>query len=548
MQGAGTQWQYDLKVDKLGKTPFVVAAINPNDVEGKPRKGQITTVKPRAPVANVQQAAVNPRKGFGGDKYRFTATTDKPAAKVAVVVKGKRYNMRGSGTNWSLTHKVDYIGTVDFSIVATNDDGIQGRSRDGNIQLAAGISNVVAAKASPETGYAGEEFTIKVETDRVAAGVSVEMDGKVYAMDGSGSSWRLKRTIPDIGTKQFNVIAKNIKGETGRSLVGKLVAKKSPLPIPEIATLDVSVVSPGKGYAGDSYAFKVKTTKPSDKVFVDIEGKQFAMKGSGTQWRYVGNIDKLGLSKYRVTARNKDGVQGQAKAGEIKTTKKPALAVNVISAEVTPKRGSLQKKFAFTAKTDRPAKAVAVVIGKKRYHMTGKGTEWRMRRKLDKTGGFKTAALTVVKRRYKKNKDGTITDNLNGKTTTRFVNNKDGTVTDLLTSLMWMQRPKQVALNYEEAVEYCRNLKHKGMSGWRLPTISELKRISDKKHQNPALPPNNPFTGILTHLGYWSKSKHKFGPSYVYQMNLWYGRASQLKKVENAIVWPVRYAETLEKG
>ena len=405
---------------------------------------------------------------------------------------------------------------------------------------------------------------INIKTDRMAAGVSLKMDGKVYPMEGSGSSWHYKKLIPDIGTKQFTVIAKNIKGQTGRSLSGKIVTKKSPLPIPDIAAVDVSVVSPGKGYAGDSFAIKVNTSAPSDKVYVDIDGKQFAMKGTGTQWNYVARIDKVGLSKYNVTARNKDGVQGQPQAGEIKNTKEPALPVNVITAAVSPKTGDLQKRFTFSAKTDRPAKSVSIMIGKKRYGMTGKGTEWKLSKKLDQTGtidfsviarnednaegGFKTAAVKVVKQRFKKNADGTLTDNLTGKTRNRFADNKDGTVTDLLTSIMWLQRPKQIAETYENAVEYCRNLKYKGLSGWRLPTISELKKISDKKQQNPALPLNNPFTGVLTHLGYWSKTKHKFGPKYVYKMNMWYGKIGYQKKDDNAIVWPVRYAEIEETG
>ena len=564
MQGTGTEWQYSLKIDKLGETPFIVAAINPNDIEGKPGKGRITTIKPRAPVVNVKQVSVDPKKGLGGDKYRFTAATETPAAGVYLIVKGKRFKMSGSGTNWSLEQKIDHIGTVNFSAVSTNVDGIQGRSKEGTILLEAGISNVIAVKPKPETGYAGEEFMISVKTDRIAAGVTLQMDDKVYPMEGSGSSWYYKKLIPDIGTKQFTVIAKNVKGQTGSALSGKIVTKKSPLPIPDIAAVDVSVVSPGKGYAGDSFTIKVNTSAPSDKVYVDIDGKQFAMQGTATQWNYVARIDKLGLSNYSVTARNKDGVQGRPKTGEIKTTKEPALPVNVITAEVSPKTGDLQKRFTFSAKTDRPAKTVSLMIGEKRYGMTGKGTEWKLSKKLGQTGtlnfsvvarnednaegGFKTAAVKVVKQRFIENADGTLTDNITGKTRNRFSDNKDGTVTDLLTSIMWMQKPKQIAENYENAVEYCRNLKHKDLSGWRLPTISELKNISDKKQRNPALPLDNPFSGVLTHLGYWSKTQHKFGPKYVYNMNMWFGKVGYQKKDDNAIVWPVRYAEIEETG
>ena len=103
-------------------------------------------------------------------------------------------------------------------------------------------------------------------------------------------------------------------------------------------------------------------------------------------------------------------------------------------------------------------------------------------------------------------------------------------------------------VSWAEAVEFCRKLDFKGYKGWRLPTIAELRVLVDKKQRNPALPQGHPFSNVLTHVGYWSKTKHKFGPQYVYQMNLWYGKDGYLKKADDSIVWPVRYAEEQNKG
>jgi hypothetical protein len=196
--------------------------------------------------------------------------------------------------------------------------------------------------------------------------------------------------------------------------------------------------------------------------------------------------------------------------------------------------------------------------------MTGLGTQWQLSRKMSTLGTInfavvaqnedglngadRSASMTVLAKRYRTNADGTITDMLNGRVQPRFKDNGDGTVIDIVTNLMWLRRPKQIALKWEAANAYCRNLDYNGLSGWRLPTIGELKGITDKNQQNPALPPGNPFTGMLTHMGYWSKSKHKFGPKYVYQMNLWYGKIGYQRKDQNAIVWPVRYAATAEEG
>ncbi|MFC1859773.1 DUF1566 domain-containing protein, partial [Thermodesulfobacteriota bacterium] len=365
--------------------------------------------------------------------------------------------------------------------------------------------------------------------------------------------------IPDIGEKQFTVIAKNILGAEGTPKSGTITTKRSPLPVAEVAALDVNIVSPGKGYAGDSFEFKVKTTAPSEVVNIEIEGQTFDMQGSATEWKYIAKIDKVGISKYNVIAKNKDGVQGQPQEGAIKTSKKPTRPVNVLALEVSPKKGVRDKKFTFQARTDRPAAGVLLVVGEKKFDMLGSGTEWSLSKNLDATGsvnfsvvamnadgvegGPKTDKVTVFKERFKKNADGTLTDLFSGQVKKRFVDNGDGTITDLVTSLMWMQQPKQISLNWDTAIDYCRNLDYEGHTGWRLPTIQEFAQLRDKAQKNPALPPDNPFNNILTHVGYWSKSKHKFGPKYVYQISMWSGKTSHLKKDENAIVWPVRYTE-----
>jgi hypothetical protein len=145
-----------------------------------------------------------------------------------------------------------------------------------------------------------------------------------------------------------------------------------------------------------------------------------------------------------------------------------------------------------------------------------------------------------ISNRFQLNPDGTITNLLTGETLDRFVNNADGTVTDLLTNLMWLQQPNQEPVVYKEAVEFCWYLAHHGYNDWRLPTIEELKGITDQKQQNPALPQNHPFSGIKTYALYWSTSEHKFGPEYVYGMSLWYGKITYIKKTNEGFIWPVR--------
>ena len=559
MTGSGIEWKYSATVEKLGVSPFIITAINDKEVAGKAGKGRVRTIKKLAEIANVQEVLVNPDKGQGGDKFHFTAVTDSPATRVELLLKGKRFNMKGSGTRWSLKKIIEDLGTMNFSVVATNEDGIQGRLSKGSLLLKAGSVKIVEVKATPKTGYAGEEFLIRVKTDRPAGSASLQLDGITYEMDGDGKEWRYKKKIPDIGKKKFIITARNLEGIAGLPRSIEIFTKKSPLPIPDVASVDIEVVSPGKGYAGDSFVIKAITSSPSDKVYVEIDGRKHVMEGAGIKWNYLAKIDRVGATSYSVTAKNKDGVQGQSKEGEITTIKQLAKQVRVLQAEVRPLKGVSGKEFTFRANTDRPAKGVILAIGKKRYKMAGSDMAWSLSRKIEKTGTLdfsiiamneddmegeaKTAAVTVLRSRFKPNTDGTVTDLMTGKVRNRFIDNADGTVTDLYTNLMWLKTPKQVAVNWKDAEEYCRNLEYQGHTGWRLPTISEWKRIIDKGQQNPALPPGSPFSNVLTHTGYWSKTKHRFGPLYVYQVNLWNGKSGYQSKKKYANVWPVRYAE-----
>jgi hypothetical protein len=475
--------------------------------------------------------------------------------------------MKGAGRKWVFKHKIQEVGKKKFTVIAKNLEGVEGLAKSADILTKErlvtipDVASVDVRVVSPGKGYTGDSYLVKALTKEPADEVYIEIEGKKFAMKGAGTKWEYTAKIDKLGVNKYKVAALNREGKQGVAKTGDIVTKKRPLPIPDVASVDVSVVSPGEGYVGDSYLIKVNTAEPAEKVTVEIEGKIFAMEGAGTEWKYLTQVNKLGISKYTVIAVNKEGRQGRSKKGEIETAMRPTALINVAKAEVSPATGYAGKEFTFTASTDSPAKGVALVIGKDRYEMTGSGTEWTLKKKIEKTGdlvfymvarnedgvegGSKTAELTVaeLKERYSRNQDGTITDVITGEIKKRFVDNGDGTVTDLYSNLMWLKSPKQVALKYEDAVEYCENLKYKDYEGWRLPTKQEWLAIMDKTRQNPSLPPGHPFVNIPTQTGYWSKTKHRFGPLYVWQVTLWYGKAGHLSKRKYGNVWPVRYAE-----
>jgi len=62
--------------------------------------------------------------------------------------------------------------------------------------------------------------------------------------------------------------------------------------------------------------------------------------------------------------------------------------------------------------------------------------------------------------------------------------------TDPATGLKWTRADNDADLTFDQAVEYCKNLKLDGYSNWRLPEIEELKGISDPSANVPANRPD----------------------------------------------------------
>jgi len=86
----------------------------------------------------------------------------------------------------------------------------------------------------------------------------------------------------------------------------------------------------------------------------------------------------------------------------------------------------------------------------------------------------------------------------------RFVNNGDGTVTDTQTGLMWANKDNGSKINWWNAESYCKGYSGGGKSGWRLPTIDELRSL----HNSGA------YGSVINRTGgyVWS-SKYRLGAS-----------------------------------
>ena len=76
----------------------------------------------------------------------------------------------------------------------------------------------------------------------------------------------------------------------------------------------------------------------------------------------------------------------------------------------------------------------------------------------------------------------------------RFTNNGDGTVTDNNTGLIWEQktdddgsRDKDLTYTWEQALDYCENLRLGGHTDWRLPNYKELESLIDLEEYGYAI-------------------------------------------------------------
>lgn len=120
----------------------------------------------------------------------------------------------------------------------------------------------------------------------------------------------------------------------------------------------------------------------------------------------------------------------------------------------------------------------------------------------------------------------------------KLMKNADGTVADQTTGLIWHSSVSSESMTWEAAERYCRNLQHAGQTDWRLPTVRELRSVSDDRMAQPSLNPE--FFSKAGSVSCWSSTTQRNRPERAWFVDFTSGLVTYRDKTENMRVLVVR--------
>ncbi|TAJ22636.1 MAG: DUF1566 domain-containing protein [Nitrospirae bacterium] len=121
----------------------------------------------------------------------------------------------------------------------------------------------------------------------------------------------------------------------------------------------------------------------------------------------------------------------------------------------------------------------------------------------------------------------------------RFVFVLDGAgVQDNQTGLIWEQAPDLEHDVWSRSVERCQAKAVGGKTGWRAPTIQELKSLVDPSRRDPALPFGHPFSNIKSAI-FWTATPHPTDDIVAWQVSFFSGEPVTDQKSGTRRMWCV---------
>ncbi|HEU4684332.1 MAG TPA: DUF1566 domain-containing protein [Nitrospira sp.] len=116
---------------------------------------------------------------------------------------------------------------------------------------------------------------------------------------------------------------------------------------------------------------------------------------------------------------------------------------------------------------------------------------------------------------------------------------KGQAVRDTATGLIWELTPQSGVYDWETAHQRCSASSVGGHTGWRIPTLDELRTLIDPTMIDVKLPAGHPFSRVESAL-YWSATKSRPDAPYAWTVNFSSGSAMALERYMAGFVWCVR--------
>jgi hypothetical protein len=111
-------------------------------------------------------------------------------------------------------------------------------------------------------------------------------------------------------------------------------------------------------------------------------------------------------------------------------------------------------------------------------------------------------------------------------------------VKDNQTGLIWEQEPDRIHDVWSASVARCPTKTVGGQTGWRAPSIDELKTLIDSSQHDPALPSGHPFSNIKSEI-YWTATPHPKDDIVAWQVSFFSGEPVTDQKSGTRRMWCV---------
>jgi hypothetical protein len=105
----------------------------------------------------------------------------------------------------------------------------------------------------------------------------------------------------------------------------------------------------------------------------------------------------------------------------------------------------------------------------------------------------------------------------------------DEAVLDRETGLVWQRAATETFGILPLASRYCADVSVGHRRGWRLPTLQELKSLTDPSESSPTLAAGHPFVDVDLTRDYWSSTTTLDDPSFVWSMGFNVGEVTRAR-------------------